>query len=60
MRGDEGLASQVTDSLPDEVTRYEEHVAFKDGIITIGCVGELELQGKVNGFCATSTTLKMY
>ena len=42
MRGDEGLASQVMDSHPAEVTHFEEHVAFKDGIFTIGCVGEWE------------------
>ncbi|XP_071495914.1 guanine nucleotide-binding protein-like 1 [Diadema antillarum] len=53
MRGEEGLASQVVDSNPSEAMHYVEHEAFKDGILTIGCVGHPNV-GKsslMNGLC---------
>nr|XP_054769733.1 guanine nucleotide-binding protein-like 1 [Lytechinus pictus] len=53
MRGEETLASQVITSNPVEMTLYEEHEAFKDSIITIGCVGHPNV-GKssvMNGLC---------
>ncbi|XP_011662680.2 guanine nucleotide-binding protein-like 1 [Strongylocentrotus purpuratus] len=53
MRGEDSLASQVIASNTEEMTMYEEHEAFKDGIITIGCVGHPNV-GKssvMNGLC---------
>lgn len=41
MKGEDSLASQVLESsLAEGVDVFKEHEFFKDGILTIGCVGK--------------------
>ncbi|KAJ8039385.1 Guanine nucleotide-binding protein-like 1 [Holothuria leucospilota] len=54
MKGEDSLASQVLESsLAEGVDVFKEHEFFKDGILTIGCVGHPNV-GKsslINGLC---------
>lgn len=43
MKGEQSLATQVLDSVAIEDGVLQEHEFFKDGILTIGCVGNDQL-----------------
>ncbi|XP_072015964.1 guanine nucleotide-binding protein-like 1 [Amphiura filiformis] len=58
IRGEEALAAQITDHADGDTdsisdTSFKEHVSFKDGILTIGCIGcpNVGKSSLMNGLC---------